>query len=69
MFMGRLFTISISSEVKIRVTPEVFFDDPLKVVFVDFNLAFYKPFVLVLFHRINITHLDSCPAFHAGLFT
>jgi hypothetical protein len=27
-------------EVKIRVTAEVFFDDPVKVFFVDFDLAF-----------------------------
>jgi hypothetical protein len=46
-------------EVKIDVTAEVFFDDPFKVFFIDFNLAFYKAFILVIFHRINITHFDS----------
>jgi hypothetical protein len=54
-------------EVKICVTAEVFFDDLVKVFFIDFDLALYEALVLVIFHRINITHLDSPPTFLASL--
>jgi hypothetical protein len=36
-------------EVKIRVTAEVFFNDPAKVLLINFNLAFYEALVLVVF--------------------
>jgi hypothetical protein len=36
-------------EVKIRVTAEVFFDDLVKVFFIDFDLALYEALVLEYF--------------------
>jgi hypothetical protein len=43
-------------EVKLRMTHQIVFDDLFEVFPINLDLVFYKAFILVIFHRIDIAH-------------
>jgi hypothetical protein len=41
-------------EVKLRMTPQIVFDDLFEVFFINLDLVLDETFLLVMFHRIDI---------------